>query len=209
MSVLNQIAFYQNRRDEVPNQILAKKMVQESDAAGLKEIAEHLWDKNPNVQSDCLKTLYEVAYLKPELVAPYVKDFIKLTQAKNNRLVWGAMIALSSTAALNPSPCLQELDTLKQCILNGSVITQDNGIKVLAALSSLSPENGQQIFPFLLKHLQTCREKDVAQRSESVFPAVNSSNQADFISVVEARLPTLTDAQKKRVGKLLRSIQKK
>ena len=203
MTVLDQISFYQNQRDDVANQQLARRFAQEHNTAGIKELAEHLWDKNANVQSDCLKTLYEAGYLAPELIAPYVEDFIRLVQDKNNRLVWGSMIALSVTAALNPDPCMRQLDQLKQVILNGSVITQDAGIKTLAALAALSSDNEAQIFPFLLKHLQTCRDKDVAQRSESIFPAVNEGNRADFVAVLESRLLALTESQKKRVNKLI------
>ena len=65
MSVLNKIAFYQNRRDEVPNQQFAKELAETENKAGIKEIAKNLKHKNKSVQSDCLKVLYEIGYLKP------------------------------------------------------------------------------------------------------------------------------------------------
>ena len=66
MSILNEISFYKNRRDEVSNQELAKKLAQTRDTTGILEIAEHLWDKNANVRSDCLKVLYETGYIAPD-----------------------------------------------------------------------------------------------------------------------------------------------
>ena len=46
MSALNRIAYFQNRRDEV---LEARKWLKNSlahkDEAGIREIAEHLWDK--------------------------------------------------------------------------------------------------------------------------------------------------------------------
>lgn len=89
MSALQRIAYYQNRRDEVPNQELAKELATKKDRKGIREIAENLWNKNVQVQSDCLKVLYEIGYLQPELVAPYAEDFLKLLHSRNNRLVWG------------------------------------------------------------------------------------------------------------------------
>lgn len=207
--MLDQIAYFQNRRDEIPNQELAKKLAETRDSKGIQEIAAHLWDKNAAVQSDCLKVLYEISFIDPKLVSEYVSDFLKLTQNKNNRLVWGAMIALSKTAVLNPEPCIKEQETLKKIILAGSVITQDNGIKTLAALAAANPEHQAALFPFLLDHLRTCRGKDVAQRSESIFVAVNSLNQAKFLEVLTQRLPALTDSQAKRVEKLIRNLKKK
>ena len=88
MSVLDQIAFCQNRRDEVPNQELARKLASSEDLAGIREMAENLYNKNQNIRSDCLKVLYEIGYLKPELIAGYVDDFLNLLKDKNNRMVW-------------------------------------------------------------------------------------------------------------------------
>ena len=87
MSALNRIAYFQNRRDEVPNQELARDLAARQDRAGIQEIAENLWNKNQNVQSDCLKVLYEIGYLDPTLVADYAADFLKLLNSKHNRLV--------------------------------------------------------------------------------------------------------------------------
>ncbi len=100
MSVLNRIAYFQNRRDEEPNQELAKDLAAIRDRNGIQKIAENLWNKNQNVQSDCLKVLYEIGYLDPVLISDYVGDFLKLLNSMNNHLVWGSMIALSIVAKL-------------------------------------------------------------------------------------------------------------
>jgi hypothetical protein len=97
---LRKIAYYQNRRDEVPNQELAKVLAETRDSVGIQEVAVHLWDKNKNIQSDCLKVLYEIGYLAPDLIAGYAGDFLKLLKDRNNRLVWGAMIGLATVADL-------------------------------------------------------------------------------------------------------------
>jgi len=63
MTTLNRIAYFQNRRDEVPNQELARDLAATKDRQGIQEIAENLWNQNQNVQGDCLKVLYEIGYL--------------------------------------------------------------------------------------------------------------------------------------------------
>lgn len=55
MSVLEKIAYYRNRRDEVPNQELARELAETENGDGIREIAQNLWHKNKSVQSDCLK----------------------------------------------------------------------------------------------------------------------------------------------------------
>src|SRR5262245_29090595 len=132
MSVLHQIAHFQNRRDEVPNQELAKALVKNKDRKGIREIADNLWSDNAQVQSDCLKVLYEVGYLDPALIADYVGDFLKLLDSKNNRLVWGGMIALSTIAALKAAEIFAQCEAVQQAMERGSVITVDNGVKTLA-----------------------------------------------------------------------------
>jgi len=49
--MLGKIAFYQNRRDEVPNQQLAKELAETENKIGIKEIAENLQHKNKSVQT--------------------------------------------------------------------------------------------------------------------------------------------------------------
>ena len=128
-SVLNQIAYFQDRRDEVPNQLLAKELAAKKNKKGVAEIADNLWSDNANIQSDCLKVLYEVGYLSPALIADYVDDFLKLLEHKNNRLVWGAMIALSTIADLRPDEIYKQLSVVRTAMESGTVITMDNGVK--------------------------------------------------------------------------------
>ena len=87
MSVLDRIAFFLGRRDEIPNQELAAALALNKDSKGIRELAANLWHDNPQVQSDCLKVLYEIGYLDPALIVDWIGDFIKLLDSKNNRLV--------------------------------------------------------------------------------------------------------------------------
>ncbi len=80
MSTLDKIAFFQNRRDEVPNQILAKELAETKNVDGIREIAANLENKNKNIRSDCLKVLYEIGYLDPDLIADYWSAFLELAQ---------------------------------------------------------------------------------------------------------------------------------
>ncbi len=80
MSTLDKIAFFQNRRDEVPNQVLAKELAETKNQDGIREIVQNLENKNKNVRSDCLKVLYEIGYLDPGLIADYYSAFPEITE---------------------------------------------------------------------------------------------------------------------------------
>jgi hypothetical protein len=205
MPVIHRIAFYQNRRDEIPNVLLGRELAETEDLEGLAEVAAHLHDPNANIASDCLKVLYEAGYLRPELVAIYVDDFLALLRHRNNRLVWGSMIALGLIAPRQAERLFDQRALIFETMANGSVITMDNGIQVLATVAAHSAEYNRELFPFLLKHLRTCRDKEVAQHGERISMAVNDTNRADFIAVLTARLPGLTDAQAARVRKIIRN----
>jgi hypothetical protein len=209
MTVLNKIAYFQNRRDEVPNQELARKLVESKDTAGIREIAENLWNEDRNVANDCIKVLYEIGYLAPELIADYVGDFLKFMQSRNNRLVWGAMLALSTIASLKAGAIFPHVEEIEKVMENGSVITIDNGVKILAIVASQNEVYRTEIFPYLLNHLATCRPKDVPQHSEKTLVAVNAANKGEFIAVLEKRTVDLRGAQVTRVKKVIREAEKR
>jgi hypothetical protein len=209
MSVLNRIAHFQNHRDEVPNQELARDLAAQQDAAGIREIAENLWNKDKKVRADCIKVLYEIGYLDPALVADYAEDFVQLLKSGNNRLVWGGMTALGAIAELKADVIYAHLDEIQKTMDAGSVITMDNGILALARAASQSDEYNRAMFPYLLNHLKTCRPKDVAQHAEKTLPAVNAANKAEFIAALEKRMIDLSGSGLARVKKVIKAADKR
>ncbi|MBI5952007.1 MAG: hypothetical protein HY865_10140 [Chloroflexi bacterium] len=207
MSILNRLASLQNRRDEVPNQELARDLATKKDKAGIREVVENLWNKDKNIQADCIKVLYEVGYIEPDLIAGYTEDFIKLLKSKNNRLAWGAMIALAAAAKIDPDTIFRNLNTIKKAKETGSVITVDNAISVFAHTASANPKYNATIFPDLLHHLAFCRPKEVPQHAERTFPAVNAGNKNEFIKVLEKRTEDLSGGGLSRVKKLIRAAE--
>ena len=204
MSALNRLAHSLGRRDEVPNQELARDFTSKKDKKGIREIAENLWNKDKNIQADCIKVLYEVGYIEPKLIADYAEDFVKCLRSTNNRLVWGGMTALAEVAKANPDAVFKNLDAIKKAKETGSVITVDNAISTLAYTAAANKKYNEVIFPYLLKHLSSCRPKEVPQHSEKSLPAVNASNKADFIKVLEKRMEDLSGSGLARVKKVIK-----
>lgn len=207
MSTLQKLASAQGRRDELPNQELARALAAKKDRKGIQEIAENLRNPDKDVQSDCLKVLYEIGYLQPELIAGYGSEFLHLLSSRDNRLVWGAMIALSTMAALRPAEVYANLGQVTEAMERGSVITVDNAVKVLAQVAAASDEYNRKVFPRLLAHLRRCRPKEVAQHAESTLPAVNARNKNEFLAVLAARQEVLTPAQSARVKKIVKKLE--
>jgi len=207
VSALNQISYFRNRRDAVPNQELAKTLVTAKDYSEIQEIAENLWDKNKVIQSDCIKVLYEIGYLDPTLIADYAEDFIKLLGNRQNRLVWGGMIALSTVATLKADQLYTHLDKIQSAMEVGSVITVDGAVKTLAGIASASEAYREEIFPYLLNHLATCRPKDLPQHAEKTIIAVHRENKAAFLHLLEERMGAMNKSQEKRIRKLILQVE--
>jgi hypothetical protein len=206
MSTLEKIAFFQNRRDEVPNQLLAKELAESKNVKGIQEIAENLENKNKNVRSDCLKVLYEIGYLDPSLIANYGDDFLKLLKSKDNRMVWGAMIGLATIADRMPKEIWAQFDDVIRVTETGTVITLIWGMRVLAKISAADPLYEKKIFPFLLMQLQTCIPRDVPTHAESILCAVNKNNKKKLLAVLESRRGELTPAQLARLRKVIKQL---
>ncbi len=206
MSVLDRIAFFQNRRDEVPNQQLAKELAEKENKAGIKEIAQNLKHKNQNVQSDCLKVLYEIGYLNPDLIADYASDFLALLKSKNNRMVWGAMIAIATVADKKPKEIYAKLDDVAAAMDKGTLITLVWGIKALAKVAAADKTYKQKVFPMLTAQLRRCHPRDVPMHAESILPAIDSENHQEFLSIIEARKPEMTTSQLARLKKVLKNL---
>lgn len=207
MPVLQHIAHFQNRRDEVPNQELARRLAAKKDRAGIREIAQNLYNKDKDIQADCVKVLYEVGYVDPSLVAEYAEDFVKLLRSKNNRMVWGGMIALGTVAALKPDVVLAHLEEIKHALSAGSVITVDNAVQTLARAASRGDKFSRAMFPLLLQHLKSCRPKEVPQHSEKVLAAVNAGNKSKFLAVLDERLGDVSGSGLARVKKVIKQAE--
>ena len=153
--------------------------------------------------------LYEIGYINPALITPYVGQFVRLLSSRNNRLVWGSMIALATIAQQCAAELYSQVALIKRVMESGSVITVDAGVKVLAGIAAFDAGYGTTLFPDLLQHLATCRPKEVTQHAESTLVAVTAENKAAFKAVVEKRMSDLSAAQQTRVKRVLKAAEKR
>jgi hypothetical protein len=206
MSILEKLSHARGRRDDTPNKQLAKELAETHNERGIKEIALNLYNDNNKIQSDCIKVLYEIGYINPELISDYAFDFIKLLKHRNNRMVWGAMIALSTVAEIAAHIIFSHLDAVQKVLQNGSVITADNAIKTLARVASSHAAYHKKIFPLLLDHLKTCRPKEIPLHAEFIAIVVTPQNKAVFTDILNKRMDILSPSQQKRILKLINKI---
>lgn len=118
------------------------------------------------------------------------------------------MTALASIADLVPDILYGNLSLILAAINNGSVITVDTSMTVLAKLCRANATYESEIFPLLIKHLETCRPKEIAQHAERIAICVTQTNLSDFIHVLDKRYDYLIPSQQARINKLKRKLTK-
>lgn len=202
---IEKIAYHLNRRDEVPNQELAKELAMNHNKKGVKEVASYLFDSNKSIASDCLKVLYEIGYTNPQLMDDYLEDYIQLLNSKNNRMVWGSMIALANVSKTRPDDVYQHISLIRSKMKSGTVITHVWGVYTLIQLA----DHGyyEELIDELFELQKTCRPVDFAKRAESIAPILKSEDYPEFLTILLERLNSLSAAQQKRVKKVIKTLQ--
>lgn len=206
MSVLDKLASVLGRRDEVPNQELAQAIVKNNDAKAVKELVDNLHHKNKDIQSDCIKVLYEIGEHKPALIAAYAPQFIALLGHKNNRLQWGAMTALSAITLENPKEIYAALPAILEAADKGSVITKDHAVNILINLYSVKKYQ-DDAFPLLIELLVSSPVNQLPMYAEKAMPVILDKNKALFIKTLQSRLDDIDkDTKRKRVEKVIKKL---
>jgi hypothetical protein len=208
MKAIDLLATSLNSGDDKPNQELADGIIKSNRTDWVQELVENLGNRDKNIQSDCIKVLYEIGERgAAQMIAPYFKTFGDLLESKNNRLVWGAMYALDSIASVNPSDINSIIPVICKAIDKGSVITIDGGVSILAKLAAVN-EFTETAFPLLLEQLKRCPAKQLPMYAEKSVKAINAANKSQFINLIRERYSEMErDSLKKRLDKVLKYLK--
>jgi hypothetical protein len=208
MSIINQLAYSLGINSEEPNKELARKIAANNDKKAIEELVANLNNKVARIQSNCIKTLYEAGELKPELTAPYAREFIALLDNKNNRLVWGAMTALSGIVAENAALIYDAIAKIVAVADKGTVITKDHAVNILVQLGAIAQYNETAVV-LVMEQLLTAPENQFPTYAEKAAPIIQAAHKAAFLNILTDRLPGITTGtKKKRVEKLIKKLSK-
>ena len=208
MSIISKLASSLNRRDEVPNQELAKQIAAKKNTNAIQELIDNLSGKNRTIQNDCIKVLYEIGEINPSLISPYSKDFINLLNHKNNRLQWGAMTAINSIVLENPREIYTALPKIIAAAEKGSVITNDYTVNILVKLCSIKQYVNDAVL-LLNEQLLRSPTNQLPTYAEKAIPYIKEKNKKVFIDMLRSRLDDIEqDTKRKRVEKVIQKLSK-
>ncbi|GHM99124.1 hypothetical protein WSM22_06140 [Cytophagales bacterium WSM2-2] len=206
MSIISKLASSLNRRDEVPNQKLAKDIASKNDKAAIIELVENLGNKSKDIQNDCIKVLYEVGVIKPKIIADHTKIFAELLDHKNNRLQWGAMTALHAIVAENPDVIYKSISKIIDAANKGSVITKDYAVNILIELCKIKTYS-DKAFSLLNEQFLTSPTNQLPMYAEKAILVINDKNKKVFVKTLTSRLDDIEkDTKRKRVEKVIKKF---
>ncbi len=210
MSAIDYLSTSLNQNDDGSYQELAVEIIKTKRNDWVQELVELLQHKDKRIQSNSIKVLYEIGERgAAEMIAPYYHHFGALLQSKNNRLVWGSMIALDTITTVSPQAVYDLLPSIINTIDHGSVISIDHGVGILAQLSSL-PAYSETTFPLLMEQLRKCPAKQLPMYAEKSVIAIDASRLLLFEDLLLSRMSEMErDSQKKRLTKVISKLKKK
>lgn len=208
MDIIQHLASSQGRRDEVPNQELAQKIVSTKDKKSVQELVKNLHNKDKNIQSDCIKALDEIGVLEPSLISGYARNFLGLLDSKNNRLQWGAMAALDNITPEIPGTIHDNLSTIIAAADKGSVITRDRAVAILVKLYAITKYT-DDAFALFNEQLQAAPTNQLPMYAEMMLSAITAKHKAQFAQSLVARLDDIEkESKRKRVEKVMAKLNK-
>lgn len=207
MTIQHKLATAQKRRDEMPNQMLARDISERKDTAAIGELIKLLQGKDKDYRHDSIKVLYEVGALNADLITPHFEILLSTLSSKDNRLQWGAMTAIYHLTPTNPALVYEALPTLLEAAKKGSVITKDNAMKALIALAVTdSYRNDMQ--PLLLEQLKMALPNQLPMYAELALTVVSNSEKETFAHILQLRLSDLKKASaQKRLQKVIQKLR--
>ncbi len=206
MNYINEISFYLNDRSEDSNKRLAARIVNENIEDAVTELVNYLFDKNKTIASDCIAVLYHVGYEKPEMIVNFSEVFCTLLSNKNNRMVWGGMIALATISEIAPDVIESYIEEILRIFREGSLISQVWAYKTITTISKDSNYYNKYI-DFLLDVLESTRPIDFTKRATIVNEIIQDKDRDRFTNILSIR-KGLSKSATKVVEKLIKDQTK-
>jgi len=206
---LDKLASSLGRRDEAPNVRLAQTITKNRDKKAIIDLVTNLANKDKEIQSDCIKVLYEVGEREPTLIAPFAEEFGSLLDSKNNRLVWGAMTAIDCIASNSPETVRRMLPKIIDAADRGSVIGRDHAVSILTKLARRK-EFADEAISLLVEQLRRSPSNQLPLYAEMAVPIVDEKHKDLFIMTLKLRLGDIQkESKRKRVEKAITKLSRR
>lgn len=211
MSLVNRLSSSQDRRDQLPNEILGKEIAESKDHKSIRIISGLLLDPETKleIKADLLKVLECVGNIAPELIAEEYTHVVPFLHHKKNHMVWRAMCVLSQISSFNRQKIYADLADILQVMDRGSVITRDHGFSLLVDLYSDEAYKAE-IGPLIEEQIMSAPDNQLGQYAEKWMRVTTKKEAKSLLSILEDRSTDLKNQSHiKRISKLILRLNKR
>ncbi len=191
------------RRDTKADIALGQDIAARSASDELAGLVELLAEKK--LASSAIKAIYECGYLAPELLVPHLEVFVGLLADRRNRMVWGAMIAISCVAKAAPALVWAHRERIMDVHSSGTVITQVSAVHALTAAVAAEPAWSAALQGWFAQVLREANPKQLVQLAEKILPVAAPGGREALLGIAVSRGDELPSANAvKRLRRLAR-----
>jgi hypothetical protein len=177
-TLLTQIAAKQSDKDAIADRVVRQPEL-------LPEVFSGLESDRPEIKYGCLKVLRLASEQSPASLYPHVARFLRLLDADNTFLKWGAILIIGNLAAVDSRRRLDRvLDKFLRPIRGPVMITAANVIGSAAKIALAKPALAETIARQILKVARAEYETNEC-RNVAIGHAVNSLDQ--FYHLIRAK----------------------
>ena len=186
-SIISQLASSTDHNNQIANIELAKSLCQTKDHTAIACLVDILQSGSKSQMKDAIKVLYEVGARRPELIMPYTDVFFDRLDSRDNRIVWGALMALAKISKVSPERVADRLRVILDAADKGSVIAKDQAIEILVSVKSM-PDHAQAAGSALFERLRKAAIMQLPKYCEQVAASLLPGEEKEFLSVLDMRL---------------------
>lgn len=166
-----------------------------------QNLIDALANKDKSAAHEAIDYLEDNGKDDPVALVSFVETFGDLIESKDNRMVWGSMYCLRYIASVDSKLVEPYLDKVRNLLIEGSVISQDNAAWIIGYLAD------DDILKEFLRHIQISRPKDAVAHTD-YFLQASKGYQADKVLVeLEKRSSEFNASQLKRFEKIKKANQ--
>ena len=209
MPIQNQLAYALKRKDQEPNKMVARQIVDADGQQGVKQLIEFIESKpTKRAQMDAMLALAYVSEIKPALLTPHTAFLISRLNDPINRVIWGSMITLTHMAHLVKEEIFEALPKLIDAMDAGTVVTRDYGFRIMVNLYE-DTNLQEDMFLLIQEQLMKAPSNQLGQYAERLMEVLNKKHLKPLIDTLEERRNDVSNEYHiKRLNKNLKKLYK-
>lgn len=209
MIIKDKLAYALDRKDQEPNRLVARQIVESEGQRGIEELVDFIESKPiKRAQMDAMLALAYVGELCPKTLAPHVDFLVSKLDDPINRVIWGSMIGLAHIAHLVQPKLFEALPKVIDAMDAGTVVTRDYGFRIMVDLYR-TEQFQEDMFLLMQEQLMKAPSNQLGQYAERLMETLNKKHLNSLIETLEERRGDITnDHHIKRLNRNLKKLYK-